>query len=109
MNTFKLNANRLIMLWLLIFSLSALAEELPFRVIETGSLSIKLSNDGTGVVKDIHCNRCDFNYVKITPASKASINGDEVSILEARKRAGKFAMVSFNPETQEVQYIRWSE
>ncbi|MBT8119354.1 MAG: hypothetical protein KJN89_06510 [Gammaproteobacteria bacterium] len=96
-------------LFVLVFSLNVVAEEAPFRVFETESLSIKLSNDGTGIVKDIHCGGCDFNYVKITPASKASINGKEVSIMQARERAGKFVMVSFNPETQEVQYIRWSE
>lgn len=109
MQIFKVITVRFLMLLVVAFSLNALAEEAPFRVFETESLSIKLSNDGTGIVKDIHCSGCDFNYVKITPASKASVNGNELSIMEARKRAGKFAMVSFNPETQEVQYIRWSE
>jgi len=109
MNTYKVITGRIFLLMLLVTSLSAFAEDAPFKVFETGSLNIKLSNDGTGVIKDIHCNGCDFNYVKITPASKATVNGVEVNIREARNRAGKFVMVSFNPETQEVQYIRWSE
>lgn len=107
MNLSKVNINRLLMLLLLVFSLSVFAEKAPFKVMETGSLSIKLANDGTGIIKDIHCNGCDFKYVKITVNSKASIQGVEVNILQARNRAGKFAMVSFDPETREVQYIRW--
>lgn len=85
----------------------ASAERAPFLVFETDSLSIKLSNDGTGIVKEVGCLNCDFNSVKITKKSKASANGVEVNILEARSRASKQAMVSFDPNTREVQYIRW--
>ncbi len=92
---------------LVLFSLNVFAEKMPFKVFETESLSIKLSNDGTGIVKGIRCDGCDFNFVSITENSKASKDGVEVSIMEARGLAGKFVMVSFNPETQEVQYIRW--
>ena len=99
--------NRFLMLLLMFFSLSSFAEEMPFRVIETESLSIKLSNDGTGIVQGIRCDGCDFKFVRITKNSKASKDGVEVSIMQARGQAGKFVMVSFNPETQEVQYIRW--
>jgi hypothetical protein len=91
----------------LLFSLNVIAEVVPFKVVETGSNNIKLAKDGTGIVKNIECKGCDFNFVKITPSSKASIQGVEVSILEVRKLKGKIVMVSFNPVTQEVQYIRW--
>ncbi|MFV2003640.1 MAG: hypothetical protein ACC650_00470 [Gammaproteobacteria bacterium] len=104
-----MNTNYFLALFLLIFSLNAFAEEAPFVAYETDRLKIKLSNDGTGVVQDVGCSGCDFKVVKITSKSRATINGKEVSIFEARKRAGKEAMVSFNPETREVQYIRWSE
>ena len=107
MNINKVMTNHLLVLLLLVFSANVCAEIAPFKVVEIGSLSIKLSNDGTGIVKDIHCNGCDFNFVRITHNSKASIQGVEVNILQARDRAGKSCMVSFNPETQEVQYIRW--
>ena len=107
MNLKTVNRTRLLMLLLLTFSFNVLAEEAPFRVDETDSLSIKLSNDGSGIVKDIYCEGCDFTTVKITKNSKASINGVDVSIMQARERAGKPVMVSFNPETREVQYIRW--
>jgi len=106
-NIIKRPVNRLLLAVLTVFSLNVMAEEAPFRVVEVGALSIKLADDGSGIVKGIHCEGCDFKYVRITEKSKASINGVEVDILEAKKRAGKFAMVSFNPETQEVQYIRW--
>ena len=107
-----MNAGRLIIKFLsaltLLFAVFyAQAEEAPFRVIETGNLSIKLGKDGTGIVQGIRCEGCDFKYVRITKNSKASIDGKDVSIMEAKKRAGKFVMVSFNPETREVQYIRW--
>lgn len=90
-------------------SFGVAAEEAPFRTFETDSLSIKLSGDGTGIIKGVGCYDCKFKIVKITHNSKATNAGKEVNILEARKRSGKPAMVSFNPETQEVQYIRWRE
>lgn len=93
----------------LAFSLNVSAEEMPYIAFEAFQLQIKLSNDGTGIIKGIGCQECDFKFVKITPKSKATVNGVEVDIREARRRAGKMAMVSFNPFTQEVQYIRWSE
>ena len=107
MNSTIVNINRVLMPLLLMFSFNVLAEEMPFKVFETDTSNVKLSNDGTGIVKDIYCEGCDFNMVKITKNSKASINGVDVGILEARSQAGEFVMVSFNPETQEVQYIRW--
>ena len=109
MNLYKVKMNYLLMLLFLLFSLNVFAEEYPFRVAEEFKLKIKLSNDGTGIVKGITCYGCDFNFVRITSNSKATANGVEVNILEARKRAGKMAVVSFNPVTQEVQYIRWYE
>lgn len=109
MNIYKVKMKYLLTLLFLLFSLNVFAEEAPFRVVEEFNLQIKLSNDGTGIVKGIKCYGCDFNFVRITPLSKATANGVEVNILEARKRAGKTAMVSFNPVTQEVQYIRWYE
>lgn len=109
MRLYKVKMNYLLMLLFLVFSLNVFAEEMPFLVAEEFNLKIKLSNDGTGIVKGISCDGCDFNFVRITSNSKATANGIEVNILDARKRAGKAAMVSFNPITQEVQYIRWRE
>lgn len=107
MNLYKAAMRHLLMLLFLLFSLNVFAETPPFKVVEIGSNKIILAKDGTGIVKGINCQGCDFNFVKITSASKASIQGNEVSILEVRKLKSKVVMVSFNPVTQEVQYIRW--
>jgi hypothetical protein len=90
-------------------SLPAMAEEHPYVPFEANPLSIKLSNDGTGIVKNIHCWICDYKIVKITAQTKAYENGIQVSIQEARKRNGKSALVAFNPYTRVVQTIRWSK
>ncbi|MDT8281979.1 MAG: hypothetical protein RQ982_04115 [Gammaproteobacteria bacterium] len=92
---------------LLFISVNSYAEEKPFEVVETTGAEIRLANDGTGIVKDIHCQGCDFNIVKITKNSKASNKGIEVNILDVRELNDVLVMVSFNPVTQEVQYIRW--
>lgn len=101
--------SHLLTLLLLAFSLNVFAEESPFDTLEIESLQIKLSNDGTGIIKLKSCIGCDLRMVKITAKSKASINGVEVDIQEAKNRLGKRAMVSYTPKTQEVQYIRWQQ
>lgn len=85
------------------------AEEHPFVPHYAHALKIKLSKDGTGIVQDVICTGCTFKTVNITHNTKAYRNGVEVNILEARSRAGKPTLVSFNTETREVQAIRWSE
>ena len=85
------------------------AEEHPFVPHPARALSIKLSNDRTGIIKNVMCTGCDFKIVNITSKTKAYRNGVEVDLLEAKMQAGKPALVSFNPETREVQAIRWSE
>ena len=106
MNIFKLK-NYLLCLFALLVSVSAGAEEKPFVVIETEPQHIRLADDGTGIVKNIYCDGCDFKIIKVTPASKATRQGVEVNVLEVRGLKDIVVMVSFNPETQEVQYIRW--
>jgi hypothetical protein len=109
MSLYKVRMNYLLMPLFLVLSLNVFAEEMPFLVFEAFNLQIKLSKDGSGIVKGIECQGCNYKFVKITPDSKAAVNGVEVDIREARRREGKMAMVSFNPRTREVQYIRWSE
>ena len=92
---------------LLMLALNVHAEDGLFRVVETISSEIVLSNDGTGIVKNIYCTGCDFNMVKITENSKATRRGIAVDIVEVKKLTRALVMVSFNPKTREVQYIRW--
>jgi hypothetical protein len=107
MNIKKTNIKQLLMLFILMFSFNVSAEVEPFVVTELESSNIKLAKDGTGIVKGIECSDCDFNYVRITPSSRATMQGVEVSILEVRNLVNRVVMVSYNPETREVQYIRW--
>lgn len=88
---------------------AVIAEEHPFVPHAARALSIKLSNDRTGIIKDVMCTGCNFKTVNITPKTRAYRNGVEVDLLEAKMQAGKPALVSFNPETREVQTIRWQE
>jgi hypothetical protein len=106
MNIIKVTSCMLVLLFLLP-GFNAFAETMPNKVVEVFNLSIKLSGDGTGIVKNISCSGCDFNFVRITQQSKAAENGVEVDIQQANTRAGKNATVSFDPQTQEVQFIRW--
>lgn len=92
---------------MMVFSQYAMAEEHPYVPHVARALSIKLSNDRTGIIKDVMCTGCDFTTVKITPKTKAYKNDVEVDLLEAKMQAGKPALVSFNPVTREVQTIRW--
>lgn len=103
----KTNLNRLVLSFIFMFSFNVSAEVDPFKVIETMSSKIRLSKDGTGIVKDVHCYGCDFNMLKITTASKASKGDDDVSIFEVRGLKDVMVTVSFDPNTREVQYIRW--
>ncbi|MCK5002399.1 MAG: hypothetical protein KAS57_05215 [Gammaproteobacteria bacterium] len=91
------------------FTQYAIAEEHPFVPHAASALSIKLSNDRTGIIKNVVCTGCKFTNVNITPKTKAYRNGVEVDLLEAKRQAGKPALVSFNPETREVQAIRWND
>ena len=94
---------------MIFFTQYAIAEEHPFVAHTARALSIKLSNDRTGIIKNVMCIGCEFTYVNITSKTKAYRNGVEVDLLDAKMQAGKPALVSFNPETREVQAIRWND
>lgn len=99
--------NRGLMLLFLLFSFNVVAAKAPPTIVtELPRLSIKLSEDGTGIIK-YRCSGCDFKFLKITENSRAMRNGVEVNILEARRHAGKRAALSYNPLTHEVQIIHW--
>jgi hypothetical protein len=76
---------------------------------EIGQLKIKQTSDGTGIIKNVSCRGCDFQFVKITRDTKVIVNGVEVNLLRARDRAGKDAYIKFDKKTAEVKFIYWSE
>ena len=78
----------------------------PFEI---GELKIKQTNDGSGIIKEVTCYDCDYQFVKITADTEVFVNGMKVNLLRARERAGQDAFIEFDRETAEVKYIRWSE
>ena len=77
--------------------------------LEISSLKMKLSNDGTGIIKNVRCGGCDYNFGKITENTKAYVNGVNVSLFRARERAEKPVFIQFVRSTGEIVAIRWSE
>ena len=78
----------------------------PFEI---GELSIKQSNDGTGIIKEVSCGDCDYQFVKITAKTRVFVNGKETRLLRARERAGKPVFIEFDKQTAEVKNIYWTE
>jgi len=78
----------------------------PFEISE---LKIKQTNDGSGIIKDVTCRGCDYQFVKITANTKVFVNGKKVNLLRARERAGQQAYIEFDRDTAEVKHISWSE
>lgn len=100
---------KILVVLLMILPFSAVAEEPPVIGMETDSLAIKLSKDGTGIIKNIGCyKKCeDFKIVRITKKTKAFAKGVRVDILQARSRAGKPAYIEFTTKKREVVRINW--
>ncbi|UCB55675.1 MAG: hypothetical protein JSW45_03865 [Thiotrichales bacterium] len=90
-------------------SLNGDEEQKWYYPYEISDLDIKQSNDGTGIIRGVHCGECDFQIVKITPDTKVIVNGNEVHLLRARERDGQDAYIEFDKETAEVKHIYWSE
>ena len=78
----------------------------PFEISE---LKIKQTNDGSGIIKDVTCGGCDYQFVKITAETHVFVNGMKVNLLRARERAGQQAYIEFDRDTAEVKHISWSE
>ena len=78
----------------------------PFEISE---LRIKQTSDGRGIIKEVTCKGCDYQFVKITADTSVFVNGKKVNLLRARERAGQEAYIEFDRDTAEVMYISWSE
>ena len=101
--------NKFLFLTLLLIAGIANAEQSADIGIEVLTLKIKLSNDGTGIVKNMGCyKQCeDFSIVKITRKTKSYIDGVEVNGIEAKSRAKEAVYIEFNPATRVVTAIYW--
>ena len=90
-------------------SSAATEEKKWYHPFEIGELKIKQTNDGSGIIKEVSCGGCDYQFVKINADTKVFVNGVKVNLLRARERAGEDAFIEFDKETAEVKYIHWSE
>ena len=88
---------------------SASAEKKWYYPFEIGELKIKQSNDGSGIIQDVSCEGCDYQFVKITPKTEVIVNGIKVDVLRARERTGKDVYIKFDKDSAEVKQIFWSE
>ncbi len=106
MNIIKV-INQLLILLLFVFASNAYAEKPKYRVDEVDVKDIKISNDRTGIVKDVACYGCNFKIVNITKNTKAEREGVAVDILEVKKLSDGVVGVAFDPKTREVLYLSW--
>ena len=90
-------------------SSTAADEKKWYHPFEISDLKIKQTNDGSGIIKEVTCGDCDYQFVKINADTQVFVNGVKVNLLRARERAGQDAFIEFDKETAEVKYIHWSE
>ena len=101
--------NILLLLIPLFIAGNASAEQPMHAEIELYPLRIKISNDGTGIIKNMTCGGCDYKIGKITKNTRVYVNNINVDLFRARERAGTLVLVQFVRSTGEVMAIRWSE
>ncbi len=80
-----------------------------YAEFEVPKLVMKLSNNGSGIIRNVTCGGCTFKFALITRNTAAYVNGVKVDVLRARERAGKPVFIQFIRETGEVMAIRWME
>jgi hypothetical protein len=83
------------------------AEQVPLEEVEVYSLKLKLSNDGTGIIKDMPCDGCAFRFGKITKNTKAYVDAVNVDLMRVRERIGRPVAIQFVRSTGEVIGIYW--
>ena len=100
----------LITVFVLFFALgvNAAGKNVPSELIEVAGRDIILSNDGTGVVRNVECDACSSNVLRITHNTRAFEKGQPVDLVSSRKRyINKVFMLRFDVATREVLVIRW--
>jgi len=85
------------------------AEQVTLSELEIPQLKMKLSNDGTGIIRQVSCGDCNYKFGKITKNTQAYVNGTRVDLFLVRKRAGLPIFIKYVRSTGEVMEIHWSE
>jgi len=88
-------------------AVSAADEHKKTQTIEAMKLQITLGDDLKGHVTGRICDQCSVLQVNITPDTRAFAGRLAVPLIEAKKRAGKEALVTFEEETLRVVTIHW--
>lgn len=81
----------------------------PHIPVEVPANKIKLSNDGTGIVKDVSCEGCDYKILKVTKNSKAYANSVLTDMVRVRAKKEGLVLVKYIRATGEVYEVRWFE
>jgi len=69
---------------LLAFNAQVHAED--YKEAEISTAQVTISKDGTGFIKLKPCPKCKNILVKITPATKAYVNGEATSVYKAKAK-----------------------
>lgn len=97
-------------IFLLVFANIVYAEVkpyVPYVPLEIPASYIRLSNDGTGIVKGVSCDGCNYKILKVTKNSKAYANKVLTDIRGVRNIKNKMVFVKFTRATGEVIEINW--
>jgi len=93
-----------------LFNINVLAEKTGKPEIlgeaEIPGRLIKMSKDGTGIIKFSKCGDCEIILVKITATTKFYLNGVEISALQAKKLSKPgFVGMQYTLDSKEVRTI----
>lgn len=81
-----------------------------FEEAEVYRENIKVSSDGTGVIKNPACSGCDVRLVSVTENTKVFLRGQELGVNAAlRLSKAPVAVIHFSLDTKEVLTIRFGE
>lgn len=73
---------------------------------EIPSSLIRMSKDGTGIIKLSKCGDCKEVLVKVTAATKFYLNGNEISASQMRKLPKRgFVGIQYTLDSKEVRTI----
>ncbi len=106
----------LLMISLVMFAANVYAEEEPraedevanYEILEMFGNNIKVSSDGTGIVKNVECKVCTSKILKITKDTKTYVDGKAADLVKIKKSRGNaVAMIRFDVASNEVILIRW--
>ncbi|HHJ35675.1 MAG TPA: hypothetical protein ENJ87_07905 [Gammaproteobacteria bacterium] len=85
-------------------STQLLAGDLEEAEIFSGWL--KITKDGTGIVKFKPCDKCNSILVRITASTKTYLNGTEIGLLKAMARTKPgFISLQYSPDNKEARTI----